>query len=65
MPFVVVEDDVEGLPATAVIQDNVGGTHQALAHMAERGHRRLGIIANDRDQIHTRQRISAYREYLL
>jgi len=65
VPFVVVEADIEGLPVTSVIQDNVGGTQQALAHMAEWGHRRLGIIANDRDDIHTRQRLAAYREYLL
>jgi len=65
VPFVVVEADIEGLPVTSVIQDNVGGTQQALAHMADRGHRRLGIIVNNRDEVHTRQRLGAYREYLL
>jgi len=65
VPFVVVEDDIEGLPVTSVIQDNVGGTQQALAHMAGRGHRRLGIIVNDRDEVHSRQRLGAYREYVL
>lgn len=65
VPFVVVEDDIEGLPVCAVIQDNVGGTHQALEHMFERGHRHFGIIVNNRDEIHTQQRLAAYREFLL
>jgi LacI family transcriptional regulator len=65
IPFVVVEDDIEGLPITAVIQDNGVGTIQALEHLAARGHRRLGLIVNEGDSIHPRQRLAAYREFLL
>jgi len=65
IPFVVVEEDIEGLAVTSVIQDNAGGTRQALAHMAERGHRRLGILLNERDETHTRRRLAAYRGYFL
>jgi DNA-binding LacI/PurR family transcriptional regulator len=65
VPFVVVEDDLEGLPVTSVIQDNAAGMFQALEHMFERGHRRLAMIMNDLDTIHPRQRLAAYREFLL
>ncbi|MCX7803967.1 MAG: GntR family transcriptional regulator [Planctomycetota bacterium] len=65
LPFVVVENDIEGLPVTSVIQDNAGGTLQALEHMYAKGHRRIAIIANDLDWIHPRQRLAAYREFIL
>lgn len=65
IPFVIVEDDLEKPWAAVVIQDNVEGTTQALQHMTDHGHRRIGIVVNNRDSIHPRQRLSAYREFLL
>ena len=65
IPFVLVETDLENEPVTTVIQDNAGGTEQALAHMLERGHRRLGIIVSEQDTIHSRQRREAYRAFLV
>ena len=65
LPFVMVENDIEGLPVTSVIQDNAGGTFQALEHMYAKGHRRLAVIINESDWIHPRQRLAAYREFML
>jgi len=65
MPFVVVEDDLEGLPVTAVIQDNAAGTHAILEQMAAQGHRRIGLIVNSQQSVHPLQRLAAYREFML
>ncbi len=65
VPFVVVEDDLEGLPVAAVIQDNAGGTRAVLEHMAGLGHRRIGLVVNSSQSVHPLQRLAAYREFML
>jgi LacI family transcriptional regulator len=65
VPFVVVEDALEAFPVVSVIQDNTGGTTQALEHLAGRGHRRFGIVVNTLNRIHAQQRLAAYRAFLL
>ncbi|MCX7806673.1 MAG: GntR family transcriptional regulator [Planctomycetota bacterium] len=65
VPFVVVEDDIEGLPVTAVIQDNAGGTLAILEQMAALGHRRIGLVVNNQPSVHPAQRSAAYREFML
>jgi LacI family transcriptional regulator len=65
VPFVVVEDDIEGLPVAAVIQDNAAGTRAVLQQMAERGHRRIGLVVNTQQSVHPVQRLAAYREFML
>ena len=65
IPFVVVEDDITSVPAGCVVQDDAGGTVRALSHMAAKGHRRLGILVNDRDNVHPRRRLAAYRGFLV
>jgi len=65
IPFVMVENDLEGLAVPAVIQDNAGGVRQALDHLAGHGHRRLALILTDDESVHPRQRLSGYREWLL
>ncbi len=65
VPFVVVEDDLEGLPVSAVIQDNAIGVKLALEHIAERGHRRIGLVMGSRESVHPAQRLSGYREFML
>ena len=64
VPFVLVENDVEGFPVASVIQDNVGGMRLVLERIFALGHRRLGLIASDVDSIHCRQRIAGFREFL-
>jgi LacI family transcriptional regulator len=65
VPFVVVEDDLEGLPVVAVIQDNAAGVRLALEHLAGRGHRRIGLLVDRQESIHPLQRLTAYREFVL
>jgi DNA-binding LacI/PurR family transcriptional regulator len=65
VPFVVVEDDLEGLPVASVVQDNAGGTRAALEHLAGRGHRRIGLLVSTLQEFHPMQRAAAYREFML
>ena len=65
VPFVVVEDDLEGLPVAAVIQDNAGGVGLAVDHFVERGHRRIGMVVGSKHSVHPAQRVSGYRESVL
>lgn len=44
IPFVFVDRKIEGVPAPAVLADNVEGAYAATQHLIERGHRRIGII---------------------
>ncbi|MCX7590010.1 MAG: GntR family transcriptional regulator, partial [Kiritimatiellae bacterium] len=65
IPFVIVEDDLERPEMPVVIQDDVGGAFQALSHILERGHRRIGILVNNINNVHPRRRLAAYKEFLL
>ncbi len=65
VPFVLVETDMEGMEVTTVIQDNVGGVHQAMESMVASGRRRVGLICGDIGSVHIKQRVSGYREFLL
>jgi LacI family transcriptional regulator, repressor for deo operon, udp, cdd, tsx, nupC, and nupG len=65
VPFVVVEDDIEGLPVASVVQDNAGGTRAALEHLAELGHQRIGLVTSTFQSFHPIQRLAAYREFML
>jgi LacI family transcriptional regulator len=65
VPFVVVEDDLEGLPVAAVIQDNAGGARLAVDHLVAHGHRRIGMVVGSQRSVHPAQRVSGYRESML
>ncbi len=65
VPFVVVEDDLEGMPVTSVVQDNAGGTLAALEHLSRHGHERIGVVVSSVPNFHPQQRLAAYREFLL
>jgi DNA-binding LacI/PurR family transcriptional regulator len=44
LPTVQIHYYREDLPIDAVVQDDVGGIRMAMAHLAERGHRRIGYL---------------------
>jgi LacI family transcriptional regulator len=51
-PFVLVNDDMQIDGVVPVLADLVDGARQAVAHLVERGHRRIGMIAGDLDSRH-------------
>ncbi|MHC4915142.1 MAG: GntR family transcriptional regulator [Planctomycetota bacterium] len=65
VPFVVVEDDLEGLPVASVVQDNAGGTRAALEHLTGLGHQRIALAVSALRDFHPMQRAAAYREFML
>ncbi|RYJ23303.1 ribose operon repressor [Streptomyces sp. L-9-10] len=44
LPLVFVDRTVEGFEVPSVTTDNAGGIDQAVAHLADRGHTRIGYI---------------------
>ncbi len=43
-PLVLLDRQIEGLPANCVLFENRGGTRAAVEHLIELGHRRIGLI---------------------
>jgi LacI family transcriptional regulator len=63
-PLVFVDRVLPNVPSDAVLADNVGGAHAAVAHLIRLGHRRIGIIARvERGSIPS-QRLQGYRTAL-
>jgi len=53
-----------GLPADIVIADNAAGSYQAVCHLLDSGHRRIGIITGPLELINARQRLEGYKQAL-
>ncbi|MCR4403885.1 MAG: LacI family transcriptional regulator [Candidatus Acetothermia bacterium] len=64
MPFVFIDRRAAGVPADAVLSDNVGGAYQATRHLIERGHRRIGIVLGIPGATTTEERFAGYRQAL-
>ncbi len=62
-PVVLVCKEYEGLACPSVVPDNRGGIRQAIAHLVEHGHRRIGFVGN-LVQSDMRERFDGYRQAL-
>lgn len=60
-PVVVVNDEIGIDGVVPVCADLEDGARQAVAHLFERGHRRLGMIVGDLDQAHLGGREIGFR----
>lgn len=61
-PVVFVDRPPGEIHADSVLLDNTGGTAQAVRHLAEHGHRRIGFLG-DAAEIHTAtERLRGFRE---
>ena len=63
-PLVFVDRVLPGVPADAVLADNVAGAHEAVSHLIGLGHRRIGIIARVVRGGIPSQRLQGYRDAL-
>ncbi len=61
---VFVDRPAVGIKADAVLADNVGGTRAAVAHLLQRGHRRIGYIGDAAEIYTAAERLRGYREEL-
>lgn len=62
VPLVFVDRTVEGFDVPSVTTDNARGIEQAVAHLAERGHHRIGYIGGPRAISTGRARYEAFVE---
>jgi len=61
VPIVLLDREVEGLSAGAVLTDHYTGTRQAVEDLISRGHTRIALITGEPEVRSTRERIRGYR----
>lgn len=64
IPMVMMHRRVDGLPADTVMVDNRKGTREAIVHLAERGYKRIAMVAGPLALSTVAERHAAYREVL-
>jgi len=62
--LVFVDRPASHLDADSVLADNIGGASQAVRHLLERGHRRIGFLGDLLSISTARERLSGYRAAL-
>ena len=63
-PVVFIDRPPGRLEADTVLIDNVGGTRDATEHLMAAGHRRIGVILDDREVYTTGPRLEGHRQAL-
>jgi LacI family transcriptional regulator len=63
-PIVLVDRDLPGLGAPAVLLDNEGAAYSAVVHMISRGHRRIAMLTGRAAISTTTERIAGYQRAL-
>jgi len=64
VPILYADRFHRGLHGDVVIGDNIGGAHQAVSHLIELGHRRIGIITGPPELPNARMRLEGYNRAL-
>jgi LacI family transcriptional regulator len=64
LPLVFVDRPPRSIDADVVTSDNVGGARTAVAHLAERGHRRIAFLGDQPEIFTAAERLRGYREAL-
>jgi LacI family transcriptional regulator len=59
-PMVFVDRAPRKLPGVYVIEDDLGGAHQAVAHLAAHGHRRVAFLGVSTPETTIRRRLRGY-----
>jgi LacI family transcriptional regulator len=60
MPIVLLDREVEGLTAGAILCDHYAGVRRAVEELLARGHRRIAMVTGSTDVRSTRERRRAY-----
>ena len=64
VPLVLVDRVIPGLKVDTVRVDNFRGTHDAITHLLDLGHRDIGYIDRKIDQSHSLEQVRGYRQAL-
>lgn len=62
VPVVLLDREVEGINAGAVLSDHYTGTRDACASLLAAGHRRIALVTGSPDVRSTRERVRALRD---
>lgn len=62
LPVVIVDDHVEGIDSVMI--DNVGGAREAVTHLLQLGHRRIGFVTETLDNLSFSERFEGYKQAL-
>jgi LacI family transcriptional regulator, galactose operon repressor len=63
-PIVYVDRFHSGLRGDVIMADNAGGSYQAVCHLVDTGHRRIGIITGPLELTNARLRLEGYERAL-
>jgi LacI family transcriptional regulator len=63
-PIVFVDRYYRGVRGDIVLVDNVDGSFQAVSHLLQQGHRRIGIITGPLQLVNSRPRLEGYKRAL-
>ncbi|GAB3568460.1 LacI family DNA-binding transcriptional regulator [Amycolatopsis endophytica] len=61
-PVVFVDRPAGDIPADTVLVDNLGGTVEAVAHLARHGHRRIAFLGDRPDIFTAAERLRGFRD---
>lgn len=59
-PFILIENDIEGVDVNKVVIDNIGGAFMATEHLIKLGHRRIAHIGGNMNLKITLDRMNGY-----
>ncbi len=62
--FVLIDRDIEGVSADAVVGDSIGGARMLTQHLLNLGHRRIALVTGQREVPTARDRLRGYEEAL-
>jgi LacI family transcriptional regulator len=60
IPLVLLDRNIRGLAADAVMVDNENGAYQAVMHLIHLGHRRIGMVIDNLDISTNAERLAGY-----
>jgi LacI family transcriptional regulator len=61
VPVVYIDRLYQGLAGDVVLVDSLAGSHEAVCHLLDRGHRRIGIITGPLSMLMASKRLRGYR----
>lgn len=60
IPYVLVNGQVDGIEADAVLADNVQAIHSSVSHLLQNGHRKIGMIMANRNSHNAKERMTGF-----
>lgn len=59
-PFVLLDREVKGINASAVLANHAAGVHEAVTHLTKKGHREIAFVTGSNNVYPTRNRLQGF-----